>query len=156
MAFAGVVIPIWVFTFGQIVFETEYLAASYSSFFWNVIYMLIPLSMGVLIQYVYPSSMKFATASIMWIINIYVISYIVYMIIRNWYMFDPDLFDFTLPVSEQTLVFLFIYILTLIQVEFQYFNFFCKFSFISVFPFCLPIAILSIHIWLVDRDKSQR
>lgn len=96
------VIPLWVFTFGKIVFEREYLAASYSSFVWNIIYLVIPLCIGVLIQYFYPRSMKFAMRSMTCLIHFYVISYIVFIIVSYWNMFAPELFVFTWKVSCKT------------------------------------------------------
>ncbi|XP_031639534.1 sodium/bile acid cotransporter 5-like [Contarinia nasturtii] len=92
---AGVVIPLWIFTFGRIVFGSTYLNASYISFLWNIVYLLIPLSIGVIIQYCYKPSVKFATKSIIWLINIYVVVYIVYLILCYWSMFNPDLLPFT-------------------------------------------------------------
>ncbi|XP_055299002.1 ileal sodium/bile acid cotransporter-like [Sitodiplosis mosellana] len=91
----GVVIPLWVFTFGEIVFDREYLAASYSSFVWNIIYLIIPLCIGVLIQYFCPRSTKFAMRSMTLIIDFYVISYIVLMIVEYWNMFTSEIFMFT-------------------------------------------------------------
>lgn len=93
------VIPLWVLAFGEIVFKSEYLAASYSSFVWNIIYLLIPLCIGILIQYFVPCAVKFALRSIICLIDFYVISYIVFIIVSYWNMFASEIFAFTWRVS---------------------------------------------------------
>lgn len=95
----GVVIPLWIFVFGQIVFERDYLAATYSSFLWNIIYLMIPLCIGVTIQYFFPNTMKFAKRSMACLIHIYVIVYIAFLIVTYWNMFTEDLLVFTWKVS---------------------------------------------------------
>lgn len=86
--------------FGKIIFQSEYMDASYDSFIWNVFYLLIPLCIGAGIQYFYPRVVDFSLHSLTCLLYFYIISYIIYLIVSNANLFAPELFPFTWKVSD--------------------------------------------------------
>lgn len=95
------IIPLWVFTFGSIIFQCDSSSVTYISFAVVVLFVLIALFIGALIQYFYPRAVKNAMQSLKWIILVYILSYDIVSIVRYWDMFTPTLFIFTRKVSEQ-------------------------------------------------------
>ncbi|XP_055299004.1 uncharacterized protein LOC129566801 isoform X2 [Sitodiplosis mosellana] len=92
----GIVIPLWVFVFGGIVFGSKNLGASYSGFAMTILFLLVSFTIGALIQHFYPRSVGFAMQSISWLFFVYIFGYDVYLIVYYWNLFTFELFVFTL------------------------------------------------------------